>query len=104
MMKDTVALLALVNIVILPSLYFNLFLSVSKTKQKRNKVREQDLRIDEEDSIEILSEKFSLLRAAYDKIGDEMTRVRYENESLKDHQEEREEEVSHYFLKYILSD
>merc|ERR1711936_730727 len=66
---------------------------VSKTKQKRNEVREQDLRIEEEDSIEILSEKFSLLRAAYDKIGDEMTRVRYENESLKDHQEEREEEM-----------
>ena len=43
-----------------------------------------------------------LLRAEYDKIGDEMTRLRYENESLKDHQEEREEEVSYIILVKLI--
>ena len=65
-------------------------------KQRRNKIREQDLKIVEEDSKEILMEKFMLLRDAYDQLKDEMTKVEYENESLKDCQEEREQEV--FFL------
>ena len=44
--------------------------------------------------MEILTEKFLLLRDAYDKLKDENTLLEYENESLKDYQEEREEEVN----------
>merc|ERR1711936_260257 len=66
---------------------------VSMAKQRRNKIREQDLKIVEEDSKEILMEKFMLLRDAYDQLKDEMTKVEYENESLKDCQEEREQEM-----------
>ena len=43
--------------------------------------------------MEILTEKFLLLRDAYDKLKDETTLVQYENESLKDEKEEKEEEV-----------
>ena len=48
----------------------------------------------EGDTKEILTEKFLLLRDAYDKLKDENTLLEYENESLKDYQDEREEEVS----------
>ena len=47
----------------------------------------------EGDSKETLTEKFLLLRDAYDKLKDENTLLEYENESLKDYQDEREEEV-----------
>ena len=69
------------------------FLSASKTKLRRNKIREEDLRIVEGDTKEMLTEKFLLLRDAYDKLKDENTLLEYENESLKDYQDEREEEV-----------
>merc|ERR1711953_1089434 len=65
----------------------------SKTKLRRKKIREEDLRIVEGDSKETLTEKFLLLRDAYDKLKDENTLLEYENESLKDYQDEREEEV-----------
>ena len=48
----------------------------------------------EGDSKEMLTEKFLLLRDAYDKLKDENTLLEYENESLKDYQDEREEEVN----------
>ena len=48
----------------------------------------------EGDTKEILTEKFLLLRDAYDKLKDENTLLEYENESLKDYQDEREEEVN----------
>ena len=47
----------------------------------------------EVDSKEMLTEKFLLLRDAYDKLKDENTLLEYENESLKDYQDERDEEV-----------
>ena len=75
-------------------MYFEIFLSASKTKIRRKKIREEDLKIVEGDSKEILIEKFLLLRDAYDKLKDENTLLEYENESLKDYQEEREEEVT----------
>ena len=65
----------------------------SKTKLRRKKIREEDLRIVEGDSKETLTEKFLLLRDAYDKLKDDNTLLEYENESLKDYQDEREEEV-----------
>merc|ERR1711874_200855 len=65
----------------------------SKTKLRRNKIREEDLRIVEGDTKEMLTEKFLLLRDAYDKLKDENTLLEYENESLKDYQDEREEEM-----------
>ena len=43
--------------------------------------------------MEILTEKFLLLRDEYDRLKDETTLVEYENESLKDDKEEKEEEV-----------
>ena len=42
----------------------------------------------------MLTEKFLSLRDAYDKLKDENTLLEYENESLKDYQDEREEEVN----------
>ena len=60
----------------------------------------------EGDTKEILTEKFLLLRDAYDKLKDENTLLEYENESLKDYQDEREEEVNnkkiHLNLHFIL--
>ena len=47
----------------------------------------------EGDTKEMPTEKFLLLRDAYDKLKDENTLLEYENESLKDYQDEREEEV-----------
>ena len=84
-------ILSLSNVFIM---YFEIFLSASKTKIRRKKIREEDLKIVEGDSKEILIEKFLLLRDAYDKLKDENTLLEYENESLKDYQEEREEEVT----------
>ena len=77
----------------------NKFFSASKAKLRRKKVREEDLRIVEGDTKEILTEKFLLLRDAYDKLKDENTLLEYENESLKDYQDEREEEVNNK-IKY----
>merc|ERR1711874_269676 len=65
----------------------------SKTKLRRNKIREEDLKIVEGDSKEMLTEKFLSLRDAYDKLKDENALLEYENESLKDYQDEREEEL-----------
>ena len=56
----------------------------------------------EGDTKEILTEKFLLLRDAYDKLKDENTLLEYENESLKDYQDEREEEVNNK-IKYPLN-
>lgn len=54
----------------------------------------------EGDSKEMLTEKFLLLRDAYDKLKDENTLLEYENESLKDYQDEREEEVNTKHTKF----
>ena len=71
-----------------------IYLSASKTKLRRKKILEEDLKIVEGDSKEMLTEKFLSLRDAYDKLKDENTLLEYENESLKDYQDEREEEVN----------
>ena len=70
------------------------FLSASKTKMRRKKIREEDLKIVEGDSKEILIEKFLSLKDSYDILKDENTLLEYENESLKDDQDEKEEEVN----------
>ena len=54
----------------------------------------------EGDTKEMLTEKFLLLRDAYDKLKDENTLLEYENESLKDYQDEREEEVKLHTRRY----
>ena len=61
---------------------------------RRQKIREEDLKIVEGDSKEILIEKFLSLKDSYDILKDENTLLEYENESLKDDQDEKEEEVN----------
>ena len=61
---------------------------------RRKKIREEDLKIVEGDSKEILIEKFLSLKDSYDILKDENTLLEYENESLKDDQDEKEEEVN----------
>ena len=68
-------------------------LSVSKHAKRRRKIRKEDLKIVEGDSKEVLIEKFLLLRDAYDELKDDNTRLEFEVDSLKDDQEDREEEV-----------
>ena len=65
----------------------------SKQLKRRRKVRQEDLKIVEGDTKDVLVEKFILLRDAYDEILDEKTRLEYEVESLKDDHEELENEV-----------
>jgi len=66
---------------------------LSKHGRKRARTREEDLKIVEEDSKEVLVEKFLLLRDAYDDLRDDTTRLEFEIETLKDEQEEKEEEM-----------
>ena len=75
------------------------FLSVSKSYQRRKQIRQEDLKIVETDTKEVLIEKFLLLRDAYDELKDDTTRLEFELESLKDAQDDGEEEVSiqHWF-------
>ena len=70
---------------------------MSKHGRKRARTREEDLKIVEEDSKEVLVEKFLLLRDAYDDLRDDTTRLEFEIETLKDEQEEKEEEVNDYY-------
>ena len=74
------------------------FLSVSKSYQRRKQIRQEDLKIVETDTKEVLIEKFLLLRDAYDELKDDTTRLEFELESLKDAQDDGEEEVDlwHY--------
>merc|ERR1712079_147466 len=65
----------------------------SKQLKRRRKVRQEDLKIVEGDTKDVLVEKFILLRDAYDEILDEKTRLEYEVESLKDDHEESENEM-----------
>lgn len=51
------------------------------------------MKIVEGDTKEVLVEKFLLLRDAYDELKDDNTRLEFEVDSLKDVQEDREEEV-----------
>ena len=69
------------------------FLSVSKSYQRRKQIRQEDLKIVETDTKEVLIEKFLLLRDAYDELKDDTTRLEFELESLKDAQDDGEEEV-----------
>ena len=70
--------------------------------RRRRQIREEDLRIVESDTKEVLIEKFLLLRDAYDELKDDNTRLEFEVESLKDYQEEREEEVYNTLLSNLL--
>ena len=81
------------------------FFSVSKSCRRRRQIREEDLRIVESDTKEVLIEKFLLLRDAYDELKDDTTRLEFELESLKDAQDDGEEEVSilHCLLIYYIN-
>merc|ERR1719367_2341513 len=69
------------------------FFSVSKSCRRRRQIREEDLKIIESDTKEVLIEKFLLLRDAYDELKDDTTRLEFEVESLKDAQDDGEEEM-----------
>jgi len=61
--------------------------------RRRRKPRDEDLVLDMEITKEELKEKFILLRDSYDDLTDDMTRLEFEAERLKDDQDEREEEM-----------
>ena len=67
---------------------------VSKHVKRRRKVRQEDLKIVESDTKDVLVEKFLLLRDVYDELKDDSTRLEYEVETLKDDRDDREEEVT----------
>jgi len=71
----------------------NLYIAVSKSSRRRKEIRQEDLKIIESDTKEVLIEKFLLLRDAYDELKDDTTRLEFEVESLKDAQDDGEEEV-----------
>ena len=73
-------------------------LVVSKHIRRRRRARQEDLKIVEDDTKEILIEKFLLLRDAYDELKDEKTNLEYEVESLKDDTGDLEEEVDTHLL------
>jgi len=66
---------------------------ISKSYQRRKQIRQEDLKIVETDTKEVLIEKFLLLRDAYDELKDDTTRLEFELESLKDAQDDGEEEM-----------
>jgi len=68
-------------------------IKISKSSRRRKEIRQEDLKIIESDTKEVLIEKFLLLRDAYDELKDDTTRLEFEVESLKDAQDDGEEEM-----------
>jgi len=66
---------------------------ISKSSRRRRQIRQEDLKIVESDTKEVLIEKFLLLRDAYDELKDDTTRLEFEVESLKDAQDDNEKEM-----------
>jgi len=68
-------------------------IKISKSSRRKKEIRQEDLKIIESDTKEVLIEKFLLLRDAYDELKDDTTRLEFEVESLKDAQDDGEEEM-----------
>jgi len=66
---------------------------VTNQTRRRRKLREEELNIGEETTKEEITEKFILLREAYDELKDVMTRLEFEVDCFKDDQDEKEEEM-----------